>query len=80
MKTEKELIKLAQKYLKLEKIDEEYEAKEPETWREKRKLDRIFERILRKKKKLPKYISIKVGNFRISCSVNYGWIKVKKTR
>ena len=80
MKTERELIKLAQKYLKLEKIEEEYVAKDPDTWKKEQKIATILKRVLRKKKKLPKYISAKIGDYRISCSVRYGWLKIKKLK
>lgn len=79
--TEKEISQLAQKYLSAKKRNDEFCKKEDKFWSEENRLEKLLQKELRKGITLPKTRSIKVGDYRISCSIRFGYgVKVKKIK
>lgn len=79
--TEKQLAQLAQKYLSVKKISDEFYKKENEVYDKEDKLERLLLKELKKGITLPKTRSIKVGGYRISCPIRFGYgVNVKKIK
>lgn len=80
MITEKELLEAVKKYSLIQKGWKDISEREDAIWKEEHKIEKFLERELAKKAKLPKSVSIKVGDYRISQTVRWGWLKVKKIK
>lgn len=80
MITEKELQNLAKVYLALEKEEEKMNEIDDRLWKDKDRIEKVLEKELRKKVKIPKSVSMKIGNYKITQTVSWGWLKVKKVK
>lgn len=77
---ERGLQKLVKDYVTLQEKGKKMSEADDKFWKEESRMEKIFQRELKKKIKLPKSVSMKVGNYKISQTIRWGWLKVKKIK
>ena len=80
MITEKELLKKIKKYFLIQQGWKDISKKEDAIWAEEHKIEKLLKRELAKRAKIPRSVSMKVGDYRISQTIRWGWLKIKKIK